>query len=266
MPTPATMKQTRKLLSLFGDEPTVEQVQNLLGNGDLIQRMLDADLSQVDRGAFATLLTPAAPDIPWTPVSQYVERIMARSRLRGWGFTKKQSAALAANLTDHAGRLRPTGVTIRLGKGLEHDRAEAIAWLEDEAKACGFAFEDYTGPGRTSFYVGSEQSEQEDTKCLGPVGLDLETYWDPTDGVVPSEVRRLQRFWPGLEVAWLLALNPQVYVKMDGTIIPFMLASGLVVGSGSLPRFLRDGRKAFVGGYWDGRRWHGTAMVAFREL
>lgn len=89
--TPATLKQTRKLLNLFGDDPSTEEVQNILGNGDLIVKMLGTDLSKVDRKAFEALLNPVVPfdgSYPSWYVSpqQQLANVTRWNRERNWGF------------------------------------------------------------------------------------------------------------------------------------------------------------------------------------
>ncbi len=271
MVTPGTYKQAERLLELVGElNPTTDQLQNLFGAGDLLKQMAATDLSQVDRLSFAAVLDGTlklpVPSIPWTPVKEYVERIMDRSEIRGWGLTKTQAAKLATQLAthDHAGPLTPTGVSIWLGKNLEYNRAEAIAWLEDEVKALGFSFTDHIGSGRTLFYPGSQVTSK---RQIHAVSLDLGKFWNPTDGLIPRQVRaKDQQRWPGLEVFWLLALNPRVYVAMDGKIVPYMFAPGLVVDSDYLPRFDRNGRECYVDDHWDDSTWCKAALVAFREL
>ena len=69
MSTPATLAQGQKLLALLSEAgATVEQVQTLLANGDLVRVMLLADLARVDREAFETLLVPQPVSTDWTPV------------------------------------------------------------------------------------------------------------------------------------------------------------------------------------------------------
>lgn len=57
----ASLAQGKQLLELFSGAST-DQVQNLIQAGDLLQMMFRADLSQVDRQAFAALLAPSTKD------------------------------------------------------------------------------------------------------------------------------------------------------------------------------------------------------------
>jgi hypothetical protein len=276
MTTPATRKITRKqiekLLSLLSGS-TCEGMQNLLENGHLIKTILSYPRPiRIDRFAFAAFLamqttesTRPLSSIPWMPVGVYVDHIMARSKLRGWGFTQADASKLNANLHDHDGPLTPTGVSIWLGRDLKFNWTEMTAWIEDEVNKLGFTFQDYFGPVRMhqlSFLPGSEVTGK---RKLDVVDLDLATFLGSTNGVIPMNVRSSRLKWPGLEVATLLALNPQVYVAMDGETIPYLFASGLVVDSDGLPVFHCNSDGAYVHGSWDGRRWHTASMVAFRE-
>lgn len=266
----ATFGQFRQveqfILSLFGDNPTTEEVQRFLAAGDLFKLMSGADLSKVDRGAFKALLTPPRPPIPWTAVSEYASRIAARNELRGWKLPKKQLDALKAQLEslDHASDFQPVGISMWLGQDLAYNRAEAIAWLKDVVEAKGLTFGDYTGEGRTGFYQGSEQLG---SKVVSACGLDL-GLWRPTEGIVPKEVRDAypDTRWPGLELFWLMALNPDVYLGIDYENIPGLLAPGLVVGSGYLPYFDRFEREVWVDVVSANDRWSEYFFVAFREL
>jgi len=269
-PAPATAGQLKQIMDLFDNSLTSEQYQQFLGGGDLVKAMLArGDLTKVDRKSFQAVLagelTLPLPEILWTPVGEYAQRINARRELRGWSLADAQLTALAIELQlyPHAGRLLPTGVTMWLGQDLDYNRAEAIAWLKDEVEALGFEFTDYTGSDRTTFYPGSEL---EGDPFVFPIGLDLEAHRDRENGIVPNQVRPNCPTWPSLEVPWLYCLNPQVYVAMNGTDNPYALAPGLVVGSADLPRFCRHGRKAYVGSLSGSSQWPGTAMVAFREL
>ena len=83
--------------------------------------------------------------------------------------------------------------------------------------------------------------------------------------MVPDEVRKIEKRLPGLEVAWLLALNPGAYVAIDYETIPGFIAAGLVVGSDDVPFFARDSGGAFVGGSWSDCGWDGRSVVRFRD-
>ena len=260
MSTPVSVKQVNKLLELLGD-PSGEKFQYLLANGDLLKPMIDADLTKVDRSAFGVVLTPAFAPVAWTPVDEYAERIMARSKLRGWGLTKTQIDAFAASLVDHVDPLQPTGISLWLGRDLQYNWDEAMAWMEDEVTARNDKFRTYFASRQVSFYPGSEQSGK---RKLTVALLDVATYWNPTNGVVPDEVRTKEAKLPGLEVAWLLALSPQVYQAIDYKTIPGFIATGLVVVSARVPHFGHDSDEVFVYDYWADNRWNDYTVVAFR--
>ena len=138
-----------------------------------------------------------------------------------------------------------------------------MACLEHEVEALGKRFTPYVNAERVSFFPGSEQSGG---RKLTVALLNLATYWDPTDGVVSNEVRKIEKRLPGLEVAWLLALNPQVYLAIDYETIPGLIAAGLVVDSDYVPFFERGSDGAYVSGArWAISRWSGNSVVVFRE-
>lgn len=265
MSTPASLKQGQKLLEFFAQAgASREQVQNLLGNGDLLQSMLAADLSRVDRTAFAALLAPPVPSIDWTPVSQYADKLCDWNERFQLGLASGQIDSLAAELPDHAGPHQPTGITLYLGEVLKPDYEVAMKILRCEVEKLDVRFSEYFDASRLSCFSGSE-SPKSKNPSLGVALLDIGTFWDSENGVVPREVRRQRSSWPGLEVIWLLALNPQVFLAMDGKTIPFMWAAGLVVDSDRLPCFGRRSVGAYVYAYWDVRRWAPGSVVAFRE-
>lgn len=263
-PNQPTPPQLSSFLRFLNEQNlTKEQFQNYLENGDLVKLMLNCSgLSKVDRAAFTALLAPKLT-IPWTPVSEYPDRILKRSKLRGWGFTQADADKLTATLHDHAGDLQPTGISMWLGKDLKFNWAETLLWLKDEVESLKYSFlNEYFSPDKLSSLSGSEKSGKQ---VLDVVDLDLETFWDKSNGIVPGDVRPNRKKWPGLEAAILLALNPQVFILMDGETVPYMFASGLVIDGSGLPGFSRYNHKVYVPYRWGDSRWYGTTMVAFRE-
>jgi hypothetical protein len=227
----------------------------------------------------------STPELVWgmyTPVDQYAERILARSRLRGWGFDggagdpiMKLAFRSNANLWEHWGILKPVGAMLWLGHDLAYNWAEGLAWLKDELEAAdtGLKWNNYLKDAVISFYPGSEQSGKPNA---GAVGLDLSAFWVPRDsllasggGLVPSERRRQKMQigyrWPALEVLWFLALNPQYCGFMNGKTEPFLMAAGLEVSPGFVPVFTRHGRDFFVGAESADARVDRTSMVSFRD-
>lgn len=261
---PATWKQRGKLDSLFGDDPSSDQLQQVLANGDLFKLLIDAsNLKGVDRKAFAALLAPSVSQPNYTAVSDYVDIIMARSKLRGWGFTKKHADAFSIELVacDHAGPLAPTGTSMWLGRDLAYNWAERVAWLKDVAAAEGLEYYQ-SFDSSPNFYPGSEVQGK---LSLHAAGLDL-SLWDLQNGLVPDNERPKQPRWPSLEVPDLLCLNPELLHLMDGKNFPYLMAPGLVVDSGHLPHFRRYGRRLYVRHRWAAFRWYFAAVVRFREF
>jgi hypothetical protein len=206
--------------------------------------------------------------LPWTPTSELIDRIMKRSEKRGWGFTKTDADKLAITMHDHCGDLYPTSVKLWLGKTLKFNWYELMLWIKDEVEALGYEFKERFSVSQLSFFPGSEMSGK---KSLEIADLDLQTFLKPNDGVEVKDERPRREKWPGLEVAVMLALNPQIYIMMDGRVVPYMLVAGLAVGSnlGSsciyVPYFYRNGLELDVYDYWDGHRWGQATIVSFRD-
>ena len=262
MSTPASVHQASKFVRDALGDPDSDRMQYLLANSGLFKELAQADFSRIDRAAFKASLTPTPAPIAWRPVSEYADKVNEWNKLRGWGLTKTQITTFAKNLVDHLDPLRPTGISLWLGRDLLFNWEEVMACLQMEVEALGEKFTPYVGAERVSFFPGSEQAGG---LKLTVALLDLQTYWNPTDGVVPNEVRMTEKRLPGLEVAWLLALNPQVYVAIDYETIPGLVAAGLVVGSGLVPLFDRDSGESFVDAFWSDDGWDGGSVVRFRE-
>lgn len=263
MSTPATIDQYAKLHHNLG-KPNTCQLQDLIANSDLLVAMMNAGgLSRVDRSAFRAVLNPS---IPWRPVGEYADKIAEWNRLRGWGgwgFTKAQITTLDSQLVDHLDPLHPTGISLWLGRDLSYNWEEAMACLKHEVEALGEKFTPQVESNCLSFFPGSEQSgERKLTVAL----LDLATYWDRIGGVVLNKARGSESRLPGLEVAWLLALNAPVYLAINFDTIPGLIAAGLVIDSGFVPGFEHDSDEdeAFVYARWAGGQMYDYTTVRFR--
>jgi hypothetical protein len=257
-----TFSQAARLLEFFKEtKATHQQIQNILESGDLVKMMLKCpNLSQVNRSMFSSALV----SVPWTPVAEYADRIFKRSELRNWGFSRDDVDNLAESLRNHTGPLQPTGVTIWLGHDLEFNYAELSLWLKEETEALGYDFTDWVSKEAKSlsFRTGSKFLE---TPTLKAVGLDLKTFWDNRDGIIPKDVIPARRKWPSLEVLVLLALNPQFFALMDGDTIPSMIAPGLIVDNNSIPRFGHHNNKISVFFNQEDSAWYQVALVSFRK-
>lgn len=233
---------------------TAEELEAVLREPKLAHGML---------GWLREQLTPPVPQPNYTPVADYVGRIMARSELRGWGLTGNHADALTQQLEglDHAGPLSPVGVRVWLGKNLEYNWTETLAWLQDEAKAQGLEYNKYFD-SMPSFYPGCEIKGK---AKLTAVGLDL-TLWNQHDGVVPHDERPKLPYWPSLEVPQLLCLNPELMQIMDGENFPYLMSAGFVVDDDFVPYFDRLSRGFGVGYYWADGLWYCSAVVRPREL
>lgn len=263
MSTPASVHQASKFVRDALGDPDSDRMQYLLANSTLFKELAQADFSKIDRAAFTALLTPTPASIAWRPVGEYADKIGEWNKLRGWGLTKTHITTFARTLVDHLDPLHPTGISLWLGRDLPYNWEEVMACLEYEVTAVGEKFTPYFGAERVSFFPGSERCGG---RKLAVALLDLATYWNPTDSVVPKEVSKIEKRLPGLEVAWLLALNPQVYLAIDYETIPGLIAAGLVVDSDYVPFFERGSDGAYVSGArWAISRWSGNSVVVFRE-
>ena len=224
-----------------------------------------SNLSKFNGEIFKALLSNRQITIPWTPTDQYLELIMARSDERKWGLTKYNARSFAISLKDHSSSLMPTGVNIWLGKSLEFNWTEAMIWLRDEVEALGHNFKISFDPSRLNY---KSKFKRRSDCGLYAVRLDIGTYWNPVNGIAPWDVLRNSSvpIWPDLAVPFTLALNPQVFTKMDGKTIPYMWAPGLVIDSNSLPMFCRDEPKRTVHAICDYKiddRLPTSSMVAY---
>ena len=263
MSTPASLKQISKFVKDALGDPDKVLIQYLLANGKFFRELARADFSRINFDTFTKSLTPALAPIAWNPVSGYATKISEWNKLRGWGLTSGEIVTFSEALVDHLDPLRPTGISLWLGHDLPFNWKEVIACLKLEVEALGEAFNSSNFCSKQlSFYRRSEQSGR---RKLTVALLDIQTYWSPNDFVVPDEVQNVEKRLPGLEVAWLLALNPQVYLAIDYETVPGLIAAGLVVDSDGVVLFARDSVGAYyVFGRWAGVRWYGYSVVRFR--
>lgn len=181
------------------------------------------------------------PDVPmpnFTPVANYVERIMTRSAERGWGLGMKHVNELSAQLAnlDHDGPLGPVSVRIWLGQTLEYNWVETMAWLNDELMGQGVE-PILNIDSVPTFRPGSEITGE---ASLTAVELDLSP-WNAGDCIVPNRILPKLPCWPSLEVLHLLCLNPdRIHAMDDYGDCPFLLVPGLDF-DGSVLGFRADG-------------------------
>lgn len=200
--------------------------------------------------------------IPWTPVGQYVRLIMARSELRHWGFTQDDADRLAVALKDHRGVSNLTAVNIWLGHRLDYNWREAMLWLTDEMNKLDCGLQTYFGKGKLSFLPGSERRGSRE---LNAVNLDLSDFRVVGESVGPRELRSVRKSWPGLEIAWFLALNPQALAVMDGKKAPCIFAPGLIHNAVGMPHFSCDNREARVVVSGSSFKYPSTVLAAFSK-
>lgn len=238
MSTSAGIKQFSMLDDKLGNPSAAKMHRIIADGGDLFGMMAEADLSLVDRQAFQQLLFPAGKlTIPWTPVGEYADKIRVWNQARGWGLTEKHIGALERKLqaTPHAGDLLPTSVTLSLGKGVSYDWREAMACLKVELRnllGTGYwGFGERVSPELLQSFSGSEPKRG---LYAAPAKLDLQEFYSANMRV--DAIRTPDRKWPGTEVPWLLALNPQIVEMMTSVQIPqlgripALIAAGLCAG------------------------------------
>ena len=262
MSTPASFNQVNKFVKVGLGDPDSDQMQYILANAKYFKALARADFLKIDFDAFTKSLTPTHAPIAWRPVSEYAGKIADWNQLRGWGLTIAQITTFAATLVDHLGPLHPTGIKMWLGRDLSFNWEEVMACLKLEVEALDETFKPYIESNQLSFFPGSEQSgELKLTVAL----LDLQTYWNPTDGVVTSQVRKIEKRLPGLEVAWLLALNAPVYLAIDYKTIPGLVAAGLVVDYNGVLFFGHVSDEAYLDDLSAKGRLYCFSEVRFRE-
>ena len=160
-----------------------------------------------------------------TQVGEYPDRIKERSDLCNWKFSRKDVAKLSKGLRscDHESPSKHIGVDIDLGKGLAYNCAQAISWLKVGINELGFELKVYINPDELS---ALSKRQGPDLKI---VELDFETFWNQFTGLSIKQVISSRDDWPGTEILWFAALNPQIIVNMNGVQIPYILIPGLEV-------------------------------------
>lgn len=249
---------------------TKQFLQNL-GTGGLTLESLRGVNQQPDLArAMVAALSPAQPSIDWSPLigspDSYFERLVRWNQLRGWDIGNTRLDELAAELQNtlwgHSD-LYPLSLDLWLGRDLAYNWTEVMWCLGEGVRALGYDWEEGFDVSQLSFYDSGTSPRRH--KTARPTGLDLSRYWDRKNGLVPIEVQGQQTSWPGLSVAWLLALNPQVAVVMDGETVPYLFAPGLVVDSHCSPVFGGDVHEVEVCAIHKALRWYSTSVVSFRE-
>lgn len=161
----------------------------------------------------------------WNPVSTYADVIFARSELRGWGLDQEYIESALAGIRDHQDVLHPSATKLFLGKGAAYDWAEANIWLADTlvdidygryfddcSMVCNAKHENWFQYARNSGPVDESVPE------LAPSYLDMDSFhlqqevaWNDR----PMMMRLIDRrdAWPGTDLVWLFALNPEMFVR-----------------------------------------------------
>jgi hypothetical protein len=221
----ATFGQATRILGLFNEAgANRKNIQGLVENGDLLALMLECpSLSLVKRKAFEKLLSP------WTPVEEYTNLIMSRSKSRNWRITSRQINKLTNELQNHSGLLKPTGVDIRIGDyNFAGNYVEAFSWLMEEIGKLDHALQSSV---RSTLLYPQKVANPRKQNTLIAVKLDIGKYWNSKDnGINLNDTLSSTDDWPGLATIWTLALNPQVCVLIGST-LPQLYLAGLNIKS-----------------------------------
>jgi len=205
--------------------------------------------AQVQRRGAMTSQTTCCKSVALTQVGDYVDRIMKRSKLCKWGFTSKDAAKLRKRLKgyEHENPYMPIGVDIWLGRDLQYNWLQVTDWLRDEVMTSGHKLLVFFKSSDLSFLPGCGRKSG---LGLSIVKLDFKTFWNPLESLSDKKVLSNRPIWPGLEIAWFLALNPQIFTNMDGAIIPYLQAPGLVVYETGMPSFYHDEHFVYIMPNW----------------
>ncbi len=160
----------------------------------------------------------------WKSVDTYVDAIYERSRLRKWGFSKKRIERALTGVQEHKDVLHPSAIKLSLGKGAAHDWSEANLWLADAIKQPDYEqryFDDCTtcGAGPSWFhYANNSMPFEKPGSHVAPSYLDLDTFnlkeevaWN--DREIMLYLIDTRKTWPGLDLIWLFALNPEMFMQ-----------------------------------------------------
>lgn len=247
----------------FG-KPSANGVQRVLTSNHLVGRHSENAhlLTPVDPRAPEAPSVPQTPIIDWTPVSQYADKFHGWNQQFGLGLLDEEIDGLAS-LRDHAGSYQPTTTSRTFDKGLQQDWEVVMQILKHEVEKLGEQFTLRRNASPQSYFPGSEPVGG-NKAGLTTAYLDIGEYWDRQNGLETKAVREQRSRWPGLEVAWLLTLSPQVFLAMDGDTVPYMLAAGLTIGSNGLPHFECNRDGAFVRNNWDDAVNFRYSVVAFQ--
>lgn len=269
--------QERELLLALQNAGLTPGQANLVSQDPGEARRWVAQLRDPNGVLIAEIPREDAPSkfIYWTPVYQYADKLRRWNDRFKLGLTDDQIDGLV--LPDHAGSLQPTGISCTLGKGLQGDRGVIQQIIEYELDLLGIPYEDDSLEERQlSYYPGSEPA-QSSTPQLAAALLDIGRFWDRENGVNAYQVREQLRGrpLPGLQVDWLVALNPQILELGEHETIPGLIAPGLAVHEdgdnsewGEVTVFDRYLSKAYVeciGGSPDDSREYLRSVVVFRE-
>lgn len=200
--TPASFPQVAKLYDVLGGI-SVDDMQYLLENGDLLKNLSKNAryLRNIDRSAFNIILEEASGPIEWTPVSRYVGKLHEWNVWLDLGV--KSNLIDELDFPDHRSRFQPTSISMRLSDDLRYDIEAIYSIISYECRKQNLptpSFDSHAS-GLTEPYVNMRYREPT------PARLRIATcssHEDRTDFLQGPSVNSLA----GIEVFWLMALNP----------------------------------------------------------
>lgn len=190
----ATLKQAKRVLELFDEiNATADQVQQLLGSGDLLKQMMQFDLHRVDRDAFARLLESSVegivPDWYVNPQQQRAN-VWRWNKERGWGLTETDFPAIPDGLLPR-GPLEVPVLAVYLP-----DSGQTPGYLRTAAELWDIATGSQPDSRRgkdIQFFESHlrllEGTERAHEPGIRWVMLDLGAHRDDKDAAAPSDVR-----------------------------------------------------------------------------
>lgn len=210
----------------------------------------------------------AVDEVPLTPPSRYLERLIARARKRDWPFDMRHWRALSVlDNIDHDGILRPISVEIWLGD-LQTTYEELWLWVVEEVTKLDGRYDSWrwdevhhgqklSGPEHLRFLPGAETVG---VPKVTPIGLNLTTHSYRTHSVRPADVRTPEAS-AGLELFTLIALNPQIVLGMGDDLSQLWVPSLQVTIPGEdlwtdmpLLHWSSVNRRVSLDSQWDGTR------------
>lgn len=182
----------------------------------------------------------------WGDPAGYADAIMERSDKRGWRLDERSVRLALAGIRPHTDVLRPSAFRLFLGKGAYHDWTEATTWLANVISGVDRAFVDVCHVSSTvpwHHYAVESGPSSPSEAYVEATYLDFQTH-DLSGGVDGERETLLalinsEPTWPGLDLIWLFALNPEMYIR-GWKRIPSLIMPGIVLTNEASDQDARD--------------------------